>query len=168
MKNILHTLTAVAFITLGSFSATFAQNTLGGHFGVVSPIAVFSGGSTTLIGSTPLGFPTGISIKPGGDFIFDLELVPFVEFVRAGNVSRVNTDLLFHPGIVYTGAGGGVGIGLRGAVELSGAVGFTALVNKGLFALGDNSKVFAELVLPVRFNGANSLVAVALHIGVGF
>jgi hypothetical protein len=160
----------VVFCSSIGFAQTQVATTVGGHIGVVSPLVVVSGSNASYIGSTPLGFPTGITVKPGGNFVFDFEFVPFVQVFPAGRGTQrvILADFLFHPGIIYTGAGGGLGIGVRGAIEFSGSVGFTGIVNKSLFPVGDKGNVFAELVLPVRFTGERTILAVALHIGIGF
>jgi hypothetical protein len=163
----------VLVLALFNISETCAQNTLGGHIGFVKPIVEFAGGATnTLIDKAVIGFPMGVTIKPGGDFSYDLEIVPFAAYTSINRVGTVATyNLLIHPGVVYNA--GFATLGLRGAWESSGVVGFTPLINKGLFALGDKATVFGELWLPVRFaantdGSARTIVGIALHFGVGF
>jgi len=155
----------------------WGQNTVGAHVGVLTPLATFSQFGTSTIGADfVIGFPLGISIKPGGDYWYDLEIVPFVDYPRipGRTQSTIATTLLVHPGLFHNA--GAVALGLRGAVELgpgigTSSVGFTPLVNKS-FPLTGTSTVFVELMLPVRFvktplGEDRTLIAIALHVGVG-
>jgi len=159
----------------------WAQNAVGAqvgaHVGVLAPLVTFSQFGTSTIGDDfVIGFPMGISIKPGGDFWYDLEIVPFVDYPRipGRTQSTIATSLLLHPGLLYNA--GAVALGLRGAIELgpvigSSSVGFTPLVNKS-FPLTSKSTVFVELMVPVRFvktplGEDRTLTAIALHVGVG-
>ena len=148
--------------TLSAQEGTGRTNKLGGHFGIVHPLVIFSGGKTTTIANSyNVGFPTGVTIKTSTKFAFDIEFVPFI---NEGN--RVN--LLFHPGALFP-LGKNFTFGTRAAFEINqGAYGFTPLLNKA-FPMKNNTAVFAELVLPVRFDGfGNMATIIALHIGIGF
>jgi len=81
-------------------------------------------------------------------------------------------DLTVHPGILYS-LGGPWTAGLRAAFDVnSRSYGFTPLLNLG-FPQANGTTLFAELVLPVRFqqNDANqgqTAVTVGLHFGWAF
>ena len=137
-------------------------NKLGGHFGVVHPLVIFSGGKTaTIADGYIVGFPTGVTLKTSDKFAFDIEFVPFIN-----EGSSVN--LLFHPGALFP-LGKNFTFGTRAAFEINqGAYGFTPLLNKA-FPMKNNTAVFAELVLPVRFDGfGNTATVIAVHFGIGF
>jgi len=147
-----------------------AQNTIGGHFGVVQPIITFQDGET-IDGFDPhaIGFPIGITVRKNEKFAFDAEFVPFIASADNGtgdNISAVR-ELLIHPGLLW-GIGNKLTFGNRLAFELgSGRYGFTPLLNRG-FTLG-KANVFAELVLPVRVgNDQDISLTAALHFGIGF
>lgn len=162
-------ITGLLFISLTTASVK-AQNTIGGHFGVVQPIITFQDGET-IDGFDPhaIGFPIGITVRKSEKFAFDAEFVPFIASAENGageNVSAVR-ELLVHPGLLW-GIGNKLTFGNRLAFELgSGRYGFTPLLNRG-FTLG-KANFFAELVLPVRFgNDQEVSFTAALHFGIGF
>ncbi len=147
-----------------------AQNTLGGHFGVVQPLVTFQDGET-IDGFDPhaIGFPMGITVRKSEKFAFDLEFVPFIasgENADGESVSAV-ADLLVHPGLLW-GIGNKLTFGNRLAYETqSGRYGITPLLNKG-FLIG-KTNFFAEFVLPLRVGNDQELsLTAALHFGVGF
>lgn len=90
-------LLAVALMVgLLSPAAARADDTLGGHFGIVLPLVTRAGGETLSIGNQfKIGFPIGITIKTGEKVAFDLELVPTIQ--RTPYV----VTLTVHPGILY-------------------------------------------------------------------
>ncbi|HEV7515969.1 MAG TPA: hypothetical protein VGR07_06690 [Thermoanaerobaculia bacterium] len=144
-----------------------AEDKVGAHFGVVFPLVTRANGkSTTISDEFNVGFPTGITIKPGGRFAFDLELVPLIH----SKGKRV--DLTVHPGVLYS-LGGPWTAGLRAAFDVNArSYGFTPLLNLG-FPQANGTTFFGELVLPVRFqqNDANqgqTAVTVGLHFGWAF
>lgn len=147
-----------------------AQNTLGGHFGVVQPIITIQDGETSN-GFDPhaIGFPMGITIRKSEKFAFDLEFVPFISSnnnAEGDSVSAVN-ELLVHPGLLW-GIGNKLTFGNRLAYEIgSGRYGISPLLNRG-FSIG-NTNLFAELVLPVRVGNDQEIsFTAALHFGIGF
>lgn len=145
-----------------------AQNRLGGHFGAVFPLVTRANGTTTTISDDfVVGFPMGITVRKSDQFAFDLEFVPAVQN------DPLHVDLTVHPGIVV-GLDGGWGAGVRLAFDVGRpSWGFTPILNHGLFPVGRDATVFAELVVPVRFQSTRpgetfTSVGVGLHIGVGF
>ena len=150
-----------------------AQDTLGGHIGVVLPLVTHAGGQTTSISdSFSIGFPMGITVHGKGRMAFDMEFVPAIQD------SPRQVSLLVHPGLVW-GVGHGFGVGTRAAFDINSAqFGFTPLVNKSWPIRGENSffkSYFAEADLPVRFNRpsdpnavATNPVTFAIHFGLGF
>jgi len=157
-------------ISLFSIDSINAQNTIGGHFGVVQPIITIQDGETT-DGFDPhtIGFPMGITVRKSEKFAFDLEFVPFISTNKnadGDSVSAVN-ELLIHPGLLW-GIGNKLTFGNRLAYEIgSGRYGISPLLNKG-FTLG-NTNLFAELVLPVRVGNDQEIsFTAALHFGIGF
>lgn len=166
-KNFL--IACILFATVGVFSAK-AQNTIGGHFGIVQPIVTFQDGETTS-GFDPyaIGFPMGITVRKNEKFAFDLEMVPFIsssDNADGDNFSSVS-ELLIHPGLLW-GIGNKLTFGNRLAYEInSGRYGITPLLNRG-FSIG-KTNVFAELVLPIRVgNDQEVSLTTALHFGIGF
>jgi len=145
-----------------------AQDTVGGHFGVLFPLVTHGNGTTIDIADDfTIGFPVGITVRRSPAFAFDLELVPSIQN------EPLDVNLTVHPGVLWT-FGGGWTTGIRMAFEINQASwGFTPLVNYGLFAVGRGSSVFAEAVVPIRFQqtaaGENfTSIGLGIHIGVGF
>ena len=144
-----------------------AEDTVGGHFGVVFPLVTRANGkNTTISDQFDVGFPTGITIKRGGPFAFDLELVPLI------HSHGKKVDLTIHPGILYS-LGGPWTAGLRAAFDVNArSYGFTPLLNFGC-PQKNGTTLFAELVLPVRFqqndlNQGQTALTVGLHFGWAF
>jgi hypothetical protein len=145
-----------------------AQNTLGGHIGIVLPLVSRADGRTTTISDDfVIGFPMGITIRKSPTFAFDLELVPGVQN------DPLSVGLTVHPGVVW-GVGGGWGAGGRLAFDVNKpSWGFTPILNHGLLKVGKDGTLFGEFVLPVRFqeNSAGksfTSVGFGVHLGVGF
>ena len=160
-------LTAVA--ALGVLPAPLAAaNTVGGHFGLVVPVVTWADGDTTTVSDDfKIGFPTGITVKKTGTpWAFDLELVPLIQD------HPLHVDLTVHPGILYD-LGNTWTTGVRAAFDVDQASwGFTPLIAKG-FPQGNDTALFAELDLPVRFQedaaGKNeTAVTLAVHLGWAF
>jgi len=160
-----------AFLMTTALLATSARadDKLGGHFGAVFPLVTHANGDTTNIGDDfKIGFPMGITVKPGGKWAFDLELVPVLDFNDNG---PIGVPLTIHPGVLRD-LGGNWTFGLRMAFDIGGASwGFTPLLNKG-FPKG-NHALFVEAVVPIRFqddaagNGSTA-IGFGVHLGVGF
>ncbi|PCJ84318.1 MAG: hypothetical protein COA57_09440 [Flavobacteriales bacterium] len=148
----------------------YDENKLGAHIGAIQPIVIFSGSSTSVMGSDfyTIGFPMGITVKPCDKLFFDMEFVPF--FTPGDSVTAHKVDLLVHPGVLFP-LGGGFTFGLRGAFEIgNGQVGFTPLLNKA-FPLKGGGAFFTELVLPMRFGpmpNSDFVNIIGLHVGYGF
>lgn len=155
-----------------------AQDRVGGHFGFVLPLFTRAQGETTTISDDfVIGFPTGVTVRKSDTFAFDLEVVPVVQN------DPLHVDLTIHPGVVW-GVGNGIGAGVRIAFDVNKpSWGFTPILNKGLLEVGRGSTLFAELVVPIRFQEGPRLgptpvgattdvnftsIGVGLHIGVGF
>jgi hypothetical protein len=144
-----------------------AEDKVGAHFGVLFPIVTrVNGESTTISDEFNVGFPMGITIKPGGRVAFDLELVPLI------HGHGKNVDLTVHPGILYS-LGGPWTAGVRAAFDVNAkSYGFTPLLNLG-FPQANGTTLFTELVLPVRFprdaaDRGQTAVTVGLHFGWAF
>ena len=141
---------------------------VGGHAGVVVPVATFSTDATTTVGENlVVGTPIGIGIgRPGSPWTFDLELVPLVD------PDPQSVDLLVHPGLIYAAAPR-LAVGVRAAFEVGGDVyGFTPLAAYR-FAEAGGVGVFFEVDAPVRFatdgaGGTVSSVGVVPHVGLSF
>ena len=154
---------------LGAFPAVAsAQNTLGGHFGFVLPMVGLANGETTTISDDfTIGFPMGITVRTSDRIAFDLELVANIQN------EPLETSLTVHPGVIV-GLSDRLAGGLRIAFDVNRpSWGFTPLINYSLFQLTDGSALFAELVVPIRFQedpaGENfTSVGLGVHIGVGF
>jgi hypothetical protein len=159
---------AATLLTGPAASVASAQDTLGGHIGFVLPLVTRANGVTTTIADDfTIGFPMGITVRRSQNFAFDLEIVPSVQN------DPLHVGLTVHPGIVG-GLGGGWGAGVRLAFDVNQASwGFTPIVNHGLLQVGRGASLFAELVLPIRFQedaAGNSFTSfgVGVHVGVGF
>ena len=164
MISVRKTLIALV-IALALPSIAAAEDRLGGHVGTAFPLVSRSGGSTSTIGDQlEIGFPTGISIKPGTDWAFDLELVPVITHARS-------VSLTVHPGVIRK-LPHSFATGVRMAFDARGSAwGFTPLVNRG-YPVGPVT-YFVEGVVPIRFKqdtaGVNQTsVGFGLHFGVGF
>lgn len=157
----------MAALCLLGAPAAQAADQVGGHFGFVVPLVTrVDGKNTTISDQFNIGFPTGITIKPGGRTAFDLEVVPLIH----SDTKKV--DLTIHPGILYS-LGGPWTAGLRAAFEVNQkAYGFTPLINYG-FPQANGTTLFAEFVLPVRFqrddrDRGQTAVTAAVHFGWAF
>jgi hypothetical protein len=152
-------------IILALPSIAAAEDRLGGHFGTVFPLVSHASGTTSTISDQfEIGFPTGISIKPGTDWAFDLELVPAITRNRS-------VSLTVHPGVIRK-LPHSFATGVRMAFDARGSAwGFTPLVNRG-YPVGLVT-YFVEGVVPIRFKqdaaGVNTTsVGFGLHFGIGF
>ena len=158
----------LAFACIGGLpTQSAAQNQVGGHFGLVLPLATRANGSTTTISDDfVIGFPTGITVKTGQRVAFDLELVPVIQN------KPLHVDLTVHPGVIVSVADR-LSAGLRMAFDVNRpSWGFTPLINRS-FPLSGSTSVFGELVVPIRFqtNAVGSeftSIGVGIHVGVGF
>ncbi len=144
-----------------------AQNQVGGHFGVVIPLATRANGTTTTVSDDfVIGFPTGITLNTGDRFAFDLELVPVIQN------QPLHVDLTVHPGVII-GLADRLNAGLRMAFDVARpSWGFTPLINRS-FPLTESTSVFGELVVPIRFqiDAAGShftSIGLGIHAGIGF
>lgn len=149
----------LGFLLLATPSASAKD--LGGHVGVVVPVASVSNrGTSTLADGFTFGVPLGFGKAVSERWVVDMEFVPLF-------VNGTTVDLVVHPGAVFK-LGGGFGVGARAAFEVaSNAVGGTLIANKG-FANG----WFVEAVVPVRtvsdVRDRTTSVSFALHTGIGF
>jgi len=136
---------------------------LGGHIGVVFPWTVITDdGSTELWDFFQMGVPMGITVKNVfGEVAFDMELVPSID-------EDDNVDVTIHPGLIYPTKLGA--FGLRVAFVVDGdAIGFTPLFARPVLQLSENSSLFLELDLPVRFpDQGETSVGIATHVGISF
>jgi len=159
-----------ALLTLAGpmVSRADAQNRVGGHFGVLFPLVTHANDTTTDISEDfTIGFPVGITVRKSPGVAFDLELVPVIQN------EPLNVDLTLHPGVLW-GLGDGWTAGLRMAFDVNKASwGFTPLINYGLHAVSGGGSVFAEVVVPIRFQedffgDGFTRIGLGVHIGVGF
>ena len=145
-----------------------AQNTIGGHFGVLFPLVTHADGTTTNISDDfTVGFPVGITVRKSQTFAFDLEFVPSVQN------EPLDVDLTVHPGVLW-GFADKWNAGIRVAFDVNRpSWGFTPLVNYAFADVGGGSSLFAELVVPLRFQedlfGDNiTSIGLGVHVGIGF
>jgi hypothetical protein len=153
----------------GGTPAASAQNSVGGHFGVVFPIVTRVGDETVDIGDDfQMGFPMGITVRKSDAFAFDLEVVAGLDFDED---EPVDVPLTIHPGVLF-GLGGPWTGGLRMAFDIGGASwGFTPLLNLGMTAGGQAT--FIEFVFPIRFQDddfgeTTNSIGFGIHLGLGF
>src|SRR5262245_56351773 len=139
-------ISAILILVGPSTSRAEAQDTVGGHVGVVFPLVNHGNGTTTYITDDfTIGFPMGITVRKTPTFAFDLEFVPNIQN------APLAVNLTVHPGVLF-GFAEGWNAGVRVAFEIDQAAwGFTPLVNYALFPVGASSSVFAEAVVPIRF-----------------
>jgi len=166
-------LAVVAGLLASLAPAARAQDTLGGHMGMVLPLVTRAAGQTTndVADNFAIGFPIGITVKGQGRTAFDFELVPAIH-----TTGLKQTSLTVHPGLVWD-IGHHFGAGMRAAFDVNSASwGFTPLINHSwpIRSEGGFFKAyFIEADLPVRFNrpavgpGSNP-VTFAMHFGLGF
>jgi len=143
-------------------AASRADDRVGAHFGFVLPFVTHADGhNTTLSDEFKIGFPTGITIKTSEKVSFDVEFVPTIQR------TPYEVGLTFHPGVIYA-LPANYAAGLRLAFDVNQASwGFTPLLNKKLRQYG-NTILFAELVVPLRFQEENNSIGLGIHVGLGF
>ena len=158
----------VGGLLLSAGSSAFAEDRLGGHFGIVLPLVTRGDGVTTTIGDDfKIGFPTGITVKKTDKVAFDFELVPVIH-----NSPR-SVSLTVHPGVIV-GLAPSLAGGIRMAFDVREASwGFTPLLSKSFPMNGGAYALFAELDVPIRFQEnqagrSSTAVTVAAHFGIGF
>ena len=135
---------------------------LGGHFGVVFPLATWEDGQkpATINEDFVIGFPMGITVKKSGPLAFDLEFVP--------TINNHDVELTVHPGVLYD-LGNSFTAGLRMAFDVrQDSWGFTPLINRKLCDVTETSHLFVEIPVPIRFKQDSTSVTAALHLGIGF
>lgn len=135
---------------------------LGGHFGVVLPLATWEQGKEPVSfgDNAVVGFPMGITIKKSERLAFDLEFVPTID--------DHTVHLTVHPGVLY-GLGHDFTAGLRMAFDIDqGSWGFTPLINRKLFDVTESSHMFVEVPLPIRIKEDSVAVTAAMHVGLAF
>jgi len=137
---------------------------LGGHVGAVLPWVTLDedGGSEELWETFAMGVPMGITVKDVfGPVAFDLEIVPSIN-------ERHEVDVTIHPGLIYPTKIGAFGV--RAAFVVDGdSVGFTPLFARPILQLSENSSLFLELDIPVRFpDEGDTTIGFASHIGISF
>jgi hypothetical protein len=161
------TLAVVFLAALLGAPAVHAADQVGGHFGFVLPLITHVNGENIKISDQfNIGFPTGITIKPGGRTFFDLEVVPLI------HSDTKQVDLTIHPGVLWSLSGPWTA-GLRAAFDVNAkSYGFTPLINYG-FPQANGTTLFAEFVLPVRFqrdaaDKGQTAVTAGIHFGWAF
>lgn len=157
----------ILVLTAAMPAAAAAQDRVGGHFGFVIPLVTRANDTTTTVSDDfVIGFPTGITLNTSDRLAFDLELVPVIQN------EPLHVDLTVHPGVIFRLADR-FSAGLRMAFEVNRASwGFTPLVNRS-FAVTDNTAIFGELVVPIRFQidpaGSQfTSIGLGVHAGIGF
>ena len=148
-----------------------AQNTLGGHVGVVFPLVTHADGDTTSIADHfVIGMPVGVTVKGTGRLAVDFEIVPTVQNSPRSVNLRVDPGLLVKLGRGYT-------YGTRFAFDInSSQFGFVPLLNRSWPIKSDHSffkAYFVEADFPILFNRppggeATNPFTFAVHFGVGF
>jgi hypothetical protein len=148
-----------------------AQDTLGGHIGVVFPMVTHAGGNTTSISDNfVIGVPAGVTVKGAGRLAVDFEVVPTVQNSPRSVNLRVDPGLLVKLGHGFT-------YGTRLAFDInSSQFGFVPLINKSYPIKSDNGffkAYFVEADFPILFNRptggeATNPFTFAIHFGVGF
>jgi hypothetical protein len=166
-KTFLFTLLAAA-LALPAFSQTapVTYPRMAGYVGLVHPIVTFSGGNTitNFSDSYTVGMPIGLNLWKSQRIGFSFEIVPFV---HAENGVSKTSNLLIHPGALFSLGKGFTFVG-RAAFETSGRYGLTPILNK-VVKRGKNSNLFVALPVPVRFgNDRPSSVGAAFQFGIGF
>ena len=158
----------VVALLLCTGSSVFAEDRLGGHFGIVLPLVTHGNGETTTIGDDfKIGFPTGVTVKKSDKVAFDFELVPVIQN------SPLSVSLTVHPGVIFS-LKQSMAAGVRMAFDVKEASwGFTPLLAKSFPMNGGTYALFAELDLPIRFQEdlagrSTTAVTVAAHFGIGF
>src|SRR5262245_10598320 len=140
-----------------------AQGTqIGGHAGFVLPIVTWGTNTepTTINDDFVIGFPVGVTVKPGGPWAFDMELVP--------TINNHDVELTVHPGVLYA-IDENWTAGLRMGFDINNhAWGPTPLINRKICDLNDSMHLFVELPVPIRIGEHSTNVTAALHMGVGF
>ena len=134
---------------------------LGGHFGFAIPLVTSDGSNTTTVNDDfVIAFPMGITVKKGGPWAFDLELVP--------SINNHDVDLTVHPGVLYA-IDENWTAGLRMGFDIQQhSWGPTPLINRKICDLTDSMHLFIELPVPIRIHENSTTVTAALHLGVGF
>ena len=123
--------------------------------------------TTTISDDFAVGFPMGLTVRTSDDFAFDLELVPAIQN------DPLHVDLTVHPGIIV-GLDGGWGAGVRLAFDVGKpSWGFTPILNHGLLKVGRDTTIFAEFVVPIRFQSVRpnvtfTSIGFGVHFGIGF
>jgi len=148
-----------------------AQDSLGGHVGVVFPFVTHAGGNTTNIFlNFTMGVPVGVTVKGTGRLAVDFEFVPTVQ--DSPRLVTVRVD----PGVLVK-LGHGFTYGTRVAFDVpSSQFGFVPLINKSWPIKSDNGFLkayFVEADFPILFNRppgqeATNPFTFAMHFGVGF
>ena len=135
--------------------------TLGGHVGFAIPIVTSDGNDTRTVNDDfVIAFPVGITVKKGGPWAFDMELVP--------SINNHDVDLTVHPGVLYA-IDENWTAGLRMGFDINQhSWGPTPLINRKICDLGDKMHLFIELPVPIRIHENSTTVTAALHLGVGF
>jgi hypothetical protein len=155
-------------LAVGSGRAV-AEDTLGGHVGVVFPLVTHAGGNTTSLSDIfTIGLPIGVTVKGPGRLAVDFEIVPTVQDSPRSVNLRVDPGLLVKLGHGFT-------YGTRLAFDInSSQFGFVPLINKSWPIKNNFFKAyFVEADVPILFNRppggeATNPVTFAIHLGVGF
>ncbi len=147
---------------------SFAEGRLGGHFGIVIPLATEVDGETTTVSDDfVIGFPMGLSVKLNDRVAFDLELVPVIQD------SPQEISLTVHPGAIFS-LKNNFAAGVRMAFDIDGdAWGFTPLVARAFPIPNAPVKYFVELDFPIRFledelGDDDTSIGIAFHTGIAF
>ncbi len=153
-------------VLLAPLSTSVQAQGVGGHFGFVIPLITRVNGETiTVSDDFVIGFPFGLGLKVAEKVTFDMEFVPLL------NTDPIRTDLLVHPGLIFS-LSNHFALGVRAAWEIDAdAVGFTPLINYSI-PINNKASFFAELDLPIRWRTiageTKGSFTVAAHFGIGF
>src|SRR5262245_24910956 len=130
---------AILILVGPATSRAEAQDTVGGHVGVLFPLVNHGNGTTVdITDDFTIAFPVGITVRKTPTFAFDLEFVPNIQN------APLAVNLTVHPGVLF-GFAEGWNAGVRVAFEIDQAAwGCTPLVNDALFPGGASSTVLCE------------------------
>jgi len=158
-------------LAVGQGRAAAAEDTLGGHIGVVFPLVTHADGTTTSLSDNfVIGIPAGVTVKGPGRLAVDFELVPTIQNSPRSVNLRVDPGVLIKLGYGWT-------YGTRFAFDINSTqFGFVPLINKSWPIKAGNSffkAYFVEADVPILFNRptggeATNPVTFAIHLGVGF
>ena len=169
----------VAFAASSMTTLAWADEHVGGHVGVATPLVTVSKKTTSISDQFTLLTPIGVTVKPGGKLVVDFEVVVANPVSPPGT-----TGLVIDPGIVYNWGAFATGLRLAFQTNANTNVGLIPLINVGVADLGGATwfveaafPTFIQSVLDEPAPGATASPTthhargefnVVLHTGIGF